>query len=335
MTRVSEKAVKGKHVFCPIDLHQEKMLVGLAIDKGKVKFKEYDNRGSGFQALADRLNRLRSRDGEIEVWVAYEASGCGFGLSDFLEAAGFRVFVLAPTHLPMTVKSRSNKTDKRDVVRILEVLRGHVLAGNSLPSVWTPPQQLRDDRELVRRRLSLKQELARAKNRVHGLLRRYGVKKPESIKTNWTKRHRVWLDSLDRVLDHGAARTLGSLLRELSYYESECLLIERELVALAGEDRYRARVAKLTEIPGVGLLTAMVFGSSELGVLCVKLNIYGGSSGKGVLRRRLFGEDNRMGRMKRMKQLLAIELIPIRSRRSSGLQSHEVKTAKTGGIESG
>jgi transposase len=264
MTRVSKKVGRGKHLFCAIDLHQEKMLVGLAIDKGKAKFKEYNADKGGFQALADRLNRLCDRHGGLEVWVAYEASGCGFGLADFLEAAGFRVFVLAPTHLPSTMKSRSQKTDQRDVVRILDVLRGHVLAGASLPSVWTPPQQLRDDRELVRRRLALKEEAARVKNRIHGLLRRYGVKKPDWIKTNWTMSHRVWLASLEGVLDHGAARTLASILRELSYYDQECLLVDRELAALAGEDRYRARVGKLMEIPGVGLLTAMVF-LTELG----------------------------------------------------------------------
>jgi len=264
MTRVSKKARRGKYLFCAIDLHQEKMLVGFAVDKGKAKFKEFSTTEAGFHSLVRRLNRLQAQHGCDEVWVAYEASGCGFVLADFLEEAGLRIFVLAPTHLPHTVKSRSNKTDKRDVVRIQEVLRGHVLAGNSLPTVWSPPRELRDDRELVRRRLSLKEELARAKNRVHGLLRRYGIKKPEGVKTNWTKRHRAWLASLGKVLNPGAARALGSLLRELSYYESECCLIEKDMVSLAGEDRYRSRVSKLTEIPGVGLLTAMVF-LTELG----------------------------------------------------------------------
>ena len=234
MTRVSEKPGRSKNIFCGIDLHQQSMLVGICSDRGKIKYKEYGTDDGWFISLSDRLERLRRRHPGSEVWVAYEASGCGFRLADFLEQSGFRVFVLAPTHLPVTVKSRSNKTDKRDVVRILEVLRGHVLAGNTLPSVWTPSLELRDDRELVRRRLSLKEESSRVKNRVHGLLRRYGIRKPDFLKSNWTKKHLRWLRSLETVLELGASRTLMSLLRELDYYESECIAVEQDLLVLAG-----------------------------------------------------------------------------------------------------
>ena len=43
----------------------------------------------------------------------------------------------------------------RDADDVVEKLRGHVLAGNRLPTVWVPDQQTRDDRELIRTRLEL------------------------------------------------------------------------------------------------------------------------------------------------------------------------------------
>lgn len=266
MARVSKNSGKGKKIICAIDLHQESMLVGTSIDKGEISFREFKVSEAGFKSLASGLGALRRRRRGSEVFVAYEASGSGFRLADFLRASGFRAFVLAPTHLPVTVKSRSNKTDKRDVIRIHEVLRGHVLAGNSVPEVWTPPRQVRDDRELIRRRLSLKEQSSRVKNRIHGLLRRHGIKKPAGMKGNWTKKHLGWLGSLDEVLDAGASGTLMSYLRELDYFESECRAVEREMVKLAGAKRYRSRVSRLLAIPGVGLLTAMVF-LTELGEL--------------------------------------------------------------------
>jgi transposase len=200
------------------------------------------------------------------VVAAYEASGSGFLLADVLEEAGMAVSVLAPTNLPVTVRSKSRKTDARDVVRILEVLRAAVLAGNPLPAVWVPPSEVRDDREIVRRRLRLKEEMGRVKNEIHGLLSRYGLKAPPPVKTLWTKRHLEWLRSLAGKLGHGAWVALSSLLRGLAFYRGECEELEREVVALAGEARYRSRVAALDAIPGVGILTSMVF-LTELGDL--------------------------------------------------------------------
>jgi transposase len=183
-----------------------------------------------------------------------------------LDEAGFTASVLSPANLPVTPRSKSRKTDARDVTRILEVLRAHVLAGNALPSVWIPSKEVRDDREIVRRRLRLKEQLGRVKNEIHGLLSRYYVKPPSEIKTLWTKKHLAWLRSSVDELAHGAGLALSSLLRELEFYLGECAELEREVIALAGEARHRSKVAALTEIPGVGILTSMVF-LTELGDL--------------------------------------------------------------------
>jgi len=267
MTNVAQMNETGKNIFCPIDLHQNKMMVGIATDRGRPAFKEYDTDWlGGVERLVARLHLLRERNPGAEVWVAYEASGCGFRLADLMEEQGFRVAVLAPTNLPVTPRSRTNKTDKKDVVRILEVLRGHVLAGNRLPEVWIPPQELRDDREVVRRRLAVAEQLADVKNKILGLLRRYGLPRPENMANNWTKKHVRWLHSVVTELEWGAGRALASLLRELEFYWGECEAVEREVNALAGHDRYRTRVAALTSFKGVAPLTAMVF-LTELGDL--------------------------------------------------------------------
>jgi transposase len=264
MNTVAQSEGIGKEIFCPIDLHQEEMLLGLAIDRGEVKLHRLPTDDEGISALVKLLNSYRERHSGSRVWVAYEASGSGFLLADRLHEEGFEASVLAPTNLPVTPRSRSRKTDKRDVIRILEVLRGHVLAGNELPAVWIPSRQLRDDRELVRHRLSLAERSSRIKNSIHGLLRRYGVKKPEG--ENWTQKHRRWLISVAAELEIGAAKTLLSLLRELEFLELELEQVEQELIGLASEERYSEPVKVLTAMKGIGLLTALVF-LTELGDL--------------------------------------------------------------------
>ena len=260
MTNVTQMAETSKNIFCPIDLHQRKMLVGIAVDRDRPSFHEFDTEwDGGVEKLINVLHGLRERHPGAEVWVSYEASGCGFRLADLFMEQGFRASVLAPTNLPVSPRSRTNKTDKRDVIRILEVMRGHVLAGNDLPEVWIPSPELRDHREVVRRRLALKEQLADVKNKIHGLLRRYGVKKPDSLKTNWTKKHLRWLHSEAPALEWGACRTLMSLLREYDFYEKECIAVEQHVLALAESDSYRDKVEALIGFPGVAVLTAMVF----------------------------------------------------------------------------
>ena len=64
--------------------------------------------------------------------------------------------------LPKTPKDRKNKTDEKDAMKLLELLRGHVLAGNDLPDVWVPDPETRDDREIVRARLDAREKATAA-----------------------------------------------------------------------------------------------------------------------------------------------------------------------------
>lgn len=265
MSNVAQERATGKHIFCPIDLHQASMMVGIAVDQGPARFITLDtDDDGGIEELIEILHQEAGHHPGSKVWVSYEASGCGFRLADILDAEGFEVSVLAPSHLPVSQKKRSFKTDKRDVVRILEVLRGHVLAGNDLPAVWIPSPEVRDDREIVRRRLELRERGADVKNKIHGLLRRYGIKRPSSLKSLWTRKYVEWLRGMAAELEYGAATVLVSLLRELDFYLGESELLETELVKLSESSRYAKRVGALSRIKGVGVLTAMVF-VTELG----------------------------------------------------------------------
>ena len=139
MTRVAQNVKEGKNIFCAIDLHQEKMLAGIAVDQGLPEFRELDTREeSGVKGLLSLLQSCGRRFPGARIRVCYEASGSGFRLADRLEEAGYWVAVLAPTHLPSSPKQRSNKTDKRDVVRLLEALRGHIRGDRTVSHVTLP-----------------------------------------------------------------------------------------------------------------------------------------------------------------------------------------------------
>ena len=50
-----------------------------------------------------------------------------------------------------------------------------LLRNGTLPEVWIPPRELRDQREMFRLRMCLVEARAQIKNRIHGVLMRYNV----------------------------------------------------------------------------------------------------------------------------------------------------------------
>jgi len=67
----------------------------------------------------------------------------------------------------------TNKTDTLDARGLAILLRN-----GTLPEVWMPPSELRDQRELLRLRIFLVRLRTRVKNRIHGTLSRHNVQVP-------------------------------------------------------------------------------------------------------------------------------------------------------------
>lgn len=207
------------------------------------------------------LDSLTKAVGTGEVWGVYEASSCGFEVYDELRARGWKMSVVAPTHMSKSVHGKKRKTDLKDAEGLREALMSHGELGTKLPVVWIPGKELQEDRELVRRRLSLGEDSCRIKNKILGLLRMHRLKKPEGIKTAWSERHLVWLRGLEHEARLGAALrvVLGSLVRSLEHVKGEIGILEKAILGKSEEPKYRASVEKMTEVPGVGVLTAMTF----------------------------------------------------------------------------
>lgn len=258
-----------KHIIVGFDVHDETILRKLAVDRGEPEVRTFNNTETGRRNLIADLQKRSRAQGGAQVIFAYEASQQGFGLYDELTNAGFGGYVLAPTKIARSAKHRRRKTDERDADRILEILRGHVLAGNSIPSVWIPDPQTRNDRELVRMRLAVRDKITATKAQILSLLKRNKLRKPTATGKNWTKKHREWLGQLPDAtpdVSVGAALALKSLLRQLTMLEREVVLLDQDIEVLSRTARYAEPVRELMKLKGVGLLTAMVF-LTEMGDL--------------------------------------------------------------------
>jgi transposase len=253
------------------DLHDKTMLLKIARGRAKAVKVTWANNVAGRRAMLKDLQRRSAEAQGAAVRFAYEASGLGFGLHDLLVEHGMACSVLAPTKMPKSVKHRQAKCDERDAEQILDLLRGHVLAGNALPEVWIPDRVTREDREVMRARLDAKAKATTVKTQVQTLLKRNGIDRPPEPETGkgWTLPFRQWLARLtgsSSPLSPGARVALGTLLRQLAFLEHEAKRLDRQVEQLAQKERYAEAVEQMKTRAGVGTLTAMVF-LTELGDL--------------------------------------------------------------------
>lgn len=257
-----------KIVICGADVHDNSITARIAVNKDKAETRIFSYTRQGRNSMFKYLKFVARKHGAERIVMAYEASSLGFGLCDESTDAGIECYVLAPTKMPQSEEQRKRKTDQRDAQKILEQLRGYVLAGNDLAKVWIPDLQTRDDREVVRMRLEVADKLTAARTQVRTLLKRNKVEKPKEVGKAWTVSDCQWLQRLTapgNELAFGGRVALASLLRQITALEAEIKELDEAIKVLAATDRYRAAAAVLIkELTGVAVLTAMVF-LTELG----------------------------------------------------------------------
>lgn len=177
--------------------------------------------------------------------VALETSGNWYWLVRAMEEAG-----LDP-HLAhaLEVKKRMpghNKSDGLDAKGLALLLRN-----GSLPEVWIPPASLLDLRDLMRTRLSVRQQGSLLKCRMQAALRRYGVR-------DYSDRADLFASKSRAKLSASIAR-LPQETRIATLHEWELLdFLEAQIAAL--EERIQQRIATLgwvrllKSLPGVGTI---------------------------------------------------------------------------------
>jgi transposase len=180
--------------------------------------------------------------------VAVETIGNWYWITDEIEAAGM-VPQLVNARRAKVMSGSINKTDKLDARGLNRLQRS-----GTLPTVWIPPRDLRDARELPRTRMVLVRQRTKLKNRIHANLAKYGLK----------------TDGATDLFGVRGRRILGQCLKELpvqTRYTTEALLGELDhLHAKIGELEERMRelfseivaLEYIMTLPGVGFILGVV-----------------------------------------------------------------------------
>jgi transposase len=248
-------------IYVGLDVHLNSIAAVWGRAKDKPRSMTVAPSEEGFEMLVKAV-------GTMDVWGVYEASSCGLETYDRLRELGWKMSIVAPTHIAKSVHRKKRKTDLRDAKHLWELLMSHGELGTELAEIWIPSRELQEQREIVRRRLKLSENSCRVKNGILSLLRMHKIKRPEGMKTAWTQKHVAWLRGLAKDESVGASvkTVLASYVRELEFVREEMETLQEEVETLAEKPQYRRPVEKMTQVPGVATLTALTF-LLELGEL--------------------------------------------------------------------
>lgn len=188
--------------------------------------------------------------------VALESVGNWYWIADEIEAAGCLPLLTNPAKAKLLM-GHVNKTDKLDASGLATLLRL-----GSLPSVWLPPAELRDQRELPRTRMAMCAWRTSIKNRIHSLLSKYALSPEEGVSV-FSQRGRTWLEATISRLPPETGRCLGQHLKLLDFLSLHISELEeriREQISLT------TTMQLLKSLPGVGDILAIVI-EREVGAI--------------------------------------------------------------------
>ncbi|MEJ2427016.1 MAG: transposase [Candidatus Thiodiazotropha sp.] len=137
--------------------------------------------------------------------VALETVGNYYWIVDEIEQAGC-VPQLAHAAKAKVIMGNVNKTDKLDAKGLATLV--HL---GSLPTVWLPPGEIRDERELHRTRMALSKVRTALKNRIHATLAKYALNTSEYADV-FVGRGRAWLDRSLKALPPETGRCVDQEL---------------------------------------------------------------------------------------------------------------------------
>lgn len=227
--------------FIAFDCHKRYTLVEREeIETAKTKQYRVDHARGAIERC------LRGR--EPGTPVAVEATGNWYWIVDEIEQAGLKPLLVHPRKAKL-MRGMINKTDKLDVHGLNQLQRV-----GTLLTVWIPPGELRDLRELTRTRMVLGVQRTRLKNRIQATLSKYGwVLKGYS--DPFGKKARVELNRCIGCLPPQAEYVTEVLLKQLDGLEAQVAEIEKRIRALAQQTPVMMR---LMSLPGIGWILAVV-----------------------------------------------------------------------------
>lgn len=180
--------------------------------------------------------------------VAVETVGNWYWIVDEIEEAGM-VPWLVHAHKAKLMLAMVNKTDKLDARGLNRLQRT-----GTLPTVWIPPRELRDQRELPRSRMVFSRMRTRLKNRIHATLAKHALS-VEEVSDLFGRKGRELLGGVVEKLPPQTRFATERILEQLDAVEQHIELFERRIRKVFEST---PELGLVMSLPGVGFILGVV-----------------------------------------------------------------------------
>lgn len=253
MTKIKEKketrevvSFKDHNINIGLDIHKKNWSVSIYVEQTFVKTFHQESEGSIL------LSHLQTNYPYGNYSACYEAGFCGFSVQRELTALGIHCDVVNAADIPQTNKGMLSKTDASDSRRI-----GEAYAKNMLRAIYIPQTKTEADRNLIRYRKQVQEDLKAKRQIIKSCLFILGLKIPKQYdKPYWTNNFITWLKELS-LTDSSSKVTISFLIEDVLLLRKRLFATNKQMRDLSISDQYKEMFNILTSTPGVGLITAM------------------------------------------------------------------------------
>lgn len=225
-------------VFVGLDYHSGSIQVCAVAEGGKVLV----NRRCE-SSLADVLRVLEGL-GRVNRVALESCCGAAVFAEELAAATGWNVVLAHPGYV-RRMKHNPDKTDFGDARMLAELCRV-----GFLPEVWLAPASIRDLRVMIRYRADQVGRRKAVKMRILAVLRAQRIAEPGAGR--WSRRWMQWLRE-EAALSPACRWIVDEHLSELELLGTRIDRTEAKLRETTASD---AAVARLMELPGIGLISA-------------------------------------------------------------------------------
>lgn len=227
--------------YIAFDAHKHYTLASVARPDGRlVREQRISHERGALQQFLERCERGSP--------VAVETVGNWYWIVDEIEAAGC-VPQLVHARKAKLMMGMINKTDTLDARGLTRLQRA-----GTLPTVWIPPGELRDQRDLPRTRMVLVRQRTQLKNRIHATLAKYALHNLEGSDLFGARGRDPLRQRLALLPPHTAYATLH-LLEQVEGLDRHVRDFEDRIQAVF---KPTPEIQWLLTLPGVGLILAVL-----------------------------------------------------------------------------
>lgn len=202
--------------------------------------------------LIEKLMNIHGNPKDFRI--CYESTYLGFSLCRKLRVENFNCEVIASSLIP-DLAGNKVKTDRYDSQKLAQFFMKDLLT-----IVHVPDEEDESERDLVRSRTLIKDQIVATKNRIQSILRKTGFdyREDTGMKLLWTLEYKKWLKKKVKELKLTALKqNLILLTSSLENLEDSLKSYNLEIEELALTEKYSNKVGALISYRGIQTLTAM------------------------------------------------------------------------------